>query len=38
LAAGTAIAETADPIRMKISATLSTGKVAVRTARLRVSN
>jgi hypothetical protein len=38
LAAGTAIAETAEPIRMKISATLSTGKVAVRTARLRVSN
>lgn len=38
LAAGTAIAETAEPVRMKISATLSTGKVAVRTARLRVSN
>ena len=38
LAAGTAIADTAEPIRMKISATLNTGKVAVRTARLRVSN
>ena len=38
LAAGTAIDEDAEPIRMKISATLSTGKVAVRTARLRVSN
>lgn len=37
LAAGTAIASTADPVRLKISATLSTGKVAVRTARLRVS-
>ena len=38
LAAGTAIADDAEPIRMKISATLSTGKIAVRTARLRVSN
>lgn len=38
LAAGTAITETAEPIRMKISATLNTGKVAVRTARLRVAS
>lgn len=37
LAAGTAIDEDAEPVRMKISATLSTGKIAVRTARLRVS-
>ena len=38
LAAGTAIDEDAEPVRIKISATLSTGKIAVRTARLRVSN
>ena len=38
LAAGTAIAEDDEPVRIKISATLSTGKIAVRTARLRVSN
>ena len=37
LAAGTAIAADAEPVRLKISATLNTGKIAVRTARLRVS-
>ena len=37
LAAGTAIAEADEPVRLKISATLSTGKIAVRLARLRVS-
>jgi hypothetical protein len=37
LAGGTAIAETAEPVRMKVAVTLNTGKVAVRTARLRVS-
>jgi hypothetical protein len=38
LAAGTAITESDEPVRLKISATLSTGKIAVRTARLRVSD
>ena len=38
LAAGTAITEDAEPVRLKISATLSTGKIAVRTARLRVAD
>ena len=36
LSGGTAIAEDADPVRITVSATLSTGKIAVRTARLRV--
>ncbi len=38
LSVGTAIAATADPVRITIAATLSTGKIAVRTARLRVSS
>ena len=37
LSGGTAIAEDADPVRITVSATLSTGKVAVRTARIRVA-
>ena len=37
LAAGTAITESDEPVRLEISATLSTGETAVRTARLRVS-
>lgn len=36
LTGGTAIDADAEPIRIKIAATLSTGKIAVRTARLRV--
>jgi hypothetical protein len=36
LSEGTAIDEDAEPVRLKVSATLSTGKIAVRMARLRV--
>lgn len=36
LAAGTAIDEDDEPIRLKIAATLNTGKIAVRMAKLRV--
>lgn len=36
LSGGTAIASTADPVRVKVTATLSTGEDAVGTARLRV--
>lgn len=38
LAAGTPILDTDEPVRIKVAAELNTGKVAVRTARLRVSN
>lgn len=38
LAAGTPIDADDEPVRLVISVTLSTGKVAVRTARLRVSD
>jgi hypothetical protein len=37
LSGGTVIAEDDEPVRITIAATLSTGKVAVRTARLRVA-
>ncbi len=37
LSGGTAITEDDEPVRITIAATLSTGKIAVRTARLRVA-
>jgi len=36
LSAGTAIASTAEPVRIKVTATTSAGESLVRTARLRV--
>lgn len=38
LSGGTAIEDTDEAVRITISATLNTGKIAVRTARLRVAN
>lgn len=38
LSGGTAIDEDDEAVRITISATLNTGKIAVRTARLRVAN
>lgn len=38
LSGGTAITEDAEPVRITIAATLNTGKIAVRTARLRVAS
>lgn len=36
LSAGTPITEDAEPVKLKVSATLNTGKIAVRNALLRV--
>ena len=38
LTAGTAIAESADPVSIKVTATMSNGETWVRLARLRVSS
>lgn len=38
LSGGTAIADDAEAVRITVAATLNTGKIAVRTARLRVAS